>query len=246
MARRLEVVPMRARAEVRREGSRGAAVWIVTGVVALLCAVWLTMTPAGDGASRLVQARAAIVVEADFSQRPEGWFGPRDWSRAWDHERSAVRVGQLALYRPSVGLEDYDFEFLGQLDRSMAWVFRASDLRNYYMARLISGEEPGELLLERSAVVAGDESHRVQVPVRDRFNVSRPIRITVEVKGSDFRTSIDGRVVDFFHDDLLPAGGVGFAGQPDDRPRIYWMRVRHHDDLLGKVCAWLAPASPGV
>ncbi len=234
------------RTQIRGGDNRGAAVWLLTGVVSLVCAVALTMTPAGDEAFRLVQGRAAIVVDADFSQPSEGWFGARDWSRSWTRERNAMRVGQLALYRPSIGLEDYDFEFLGQLDRSMAWVFRASDLRSYYMARLIAGEQSGELVLERSVVVAGEESHRVQVPVRERFDVARPVRITVEVRESDFRTSIDGHVVDFFHDDLLPAGGVGFAGEPGDRPRLYWMRVRHHDDLLGKFCAWLTPAASGV
>lgn len=233
-------------AEVRVRSDRGAAVWLVIGAFFMLCAVGLTATPAGEEAFRIVQGRAAIIVDADFSQPVEGWFGARDWNRSWKRERNAMRVGQLALYRPSVGLADYDFEFLGQLDRSMAWVFRASNLGSYYMARLIAGEQSGELVLERSAVVAGEESHRVQVPVRERFDVRRPVRITVEVRGSDFRTSIDGRVVDFFHDDLLPSGGVGFAGQPDDRPRIYWMRVRHQDDLLGKFCAWLTPAASGV
>ncbi len=47
--------------------------------------------------------------------------------------------------------------------------------------------------------------------------------------------------LDFFHDDLLPPGGVGLTGEPGDRPQVYWMRVRHHDDLLGRVCAWLSP-----
>ncbi|HWR53514.1 MAG TPA: hypothetical protein VN428_20570 [Bryobacteraceae bacterium] len=230
------------RTEGRAKRNRGAAACILTGVVLLLCAIGLTMTPAGDSAFRLLQSRAAIVVHADFAQPTEGWFGARDWSRAWTRERKAMRIGQLALYRPSLGLEDYDFEFVGQLDRSLAWVFRASDLRSYYMTRLIAEAQSGELVLERSAVVAGEESHRVQVPVRDRFDVSRPVRISVEVRGSDFRTSIDGHVVDFFHDDLLSVGGVGFTGEPDDRPRLYWMRVRHHDDLIGKFCAWLTPA----
>jgi hypothetical protein len=194
----------------------------------------------------MVQQRAAVSIDADFSQPPEGWVGGRDRTRPWSREARSIRVAQLMLHRPSLRLTDYRFEFSAEIHgRSLGWVFRASDLRNYYLARLIAAR-PGAsepLILERSVVVSGDEAHRVQVPLRERFDVRRPVRIEVEVSGSDFKTSIDGRVVDFFHDDLLTSGGVGFTGEPDDRPRVFWMRVRHHDDLLGRVSAWLSPGA---
>ncbi len=219
--------------------------WLLVTVVAFVAGGFVITTPAMNPLQEMVEQRAAVAIQADFAQPSDGWFGARDWARAWSYERGSVRVGQLALYRPSLHLADYELEFLGEIHgRSLGWVFRAADLRNYYVARLIAARPPdasAPLILERSVVISNDEAHRVQIPVRERFDVRKPVRIAVRVSGSDFTISIDGKVVDFFHDDLLPSGGVGFMGEPGDRPRIYWMRVRHHDDLLGRVCAWLSP-----
>ncbi len=226
----------------RRQGLPG---WLLVSVVTFMAGMFVITSPAMTPLQEIVEQRAAVAIHADFAQPSDGWFGARDWARLWSRDGEAVRIGQLTLYRPSLRLTDYELEFLGEIrGRSLGWVFRAADLRNYYVARLIAARPPdasAPLILERSVVISGDEAHRVQVPVRERFDVRKPVRIAVQASGSDFTILIDGKVVDFFHDDLLPAGGVGFMGEPDDRPRIHWMRVRHHDDVLGKVCAWLSP-----
>jgi len=211
---------------------------VVTGSLAMLG------TPAGSSVQEAIEQRAAIVIEADFGKPLDGWFGNGDWTRAWLHEPTAVRVGRLMLQRSTMQLRDYDFEFAGQIARrSMTAVFRASDLRNYYSVRLRAPAGPGKpLVLERSVVIGGEAAGGVEIPIREGLDIEKPMRVEVQARGSDFRISIDGRLVDFFHDDLLPRGGVGFSGEPDDRPRIYWMRVRHHDDMLGRVCAWLSPS----
>jgi hypothetical protein len=224
----------------------GLPKWLLVTVAVLFAGMGFAVSPAGHSVQDIVQQRAEISIDADFSRAPEDWFGGRGLARPWSRETRSIRVAQLMLHRPSMRLADYRLEFSAQIQgRSLGWVFRASDLRNYYLARLIAAG-PGaseRLILERSVVVSGQEAHRVQFPVKERIDISRPVRIEVEVSGRDFRTSIDGRVVDFFHDGLLPSGGVGFVGQPDDRPRVFWMRVRHHDDLLGKVSAWLSPGA---
>ncbi len=44
-----------------------------------------------------------------------------------------IHPGQLALYRPSVPLSDYRFEFMAQIEnKSVDWVVRAKDADNYY------------------------------------------------------------------------------------------------------------------
>jgi hypothetical protein len=224
----------------------GIPSWLVATIAVLMAVMGLLISPLGESLLDMIQQRAAVSMDADFRSAPEGWVGGRDRTRPWTREQNSIRVAHLMLHRPSMRLTDYRFEFVGQIHgRGLGWVVRASDLRNYYVSRLIAAR-PGAaepLILERSVVVSGEEAHRVQVPVRERFDVRKPMRIEVEVSGSDFRTSIDGRVVDFFHDDLLTSGGVGFTGEPEDRPRIFWMRVRHHDDLLGKVSAWLSPGA---
>ncbi len=218
--------------------------WALVGTAVVTGSLALLGTSVGAPVQDAIEQRAAVVIEADFAKPLDNWFGNGDWTRAWLHEPTAVRVGRLMLHRSSMRLRDYDLEFAGQIARqSLTWVFRASDLRNYYSAKLIAPAGPRKpMILERSVVINGEPASRVEIPIREGFDIEKPMRIGVQASGSDFRIFIDGRLVDFFRDDLLPQGGVGFAGEPDDRPRIYWMRVRHHDDMLGRVCAWLSPS----
>ncbi len=219
--------------------------WVLATIAIVMALLGLLSSPAGATLQDAIEQRAAVTIEADFAKPLDGWYGDGNWTRGWMQERSAVRVGRLMLHRPSVRLANYDFEFAGQIARrSLGWVFRAADLRNYYAARLIAPDAPGSpLVLERSVVIGGEVLTRVHIPIRERLDLEKPLRIEVQVRGSDFRTSIEGRVVDFFRDDLLQSGGVGFMGEPEDRPRIYWMRVRHQDDALGRVCAWISGIS---
>jgi hypothetical protein len=193
-----------------------------------------------------IQSRAAIHLEHDFSQGLDGWYGGRDWAKNWvrDSQSGFIRAGQLALYRPSQQFTDYRMEFLGQIDgTSMGWVYRAADLQNYYVTRLVV-TKPGPLpamALVRYQVIGGEETQHVQVPVTKVLHNSRPYRIQQEAKGSGFTTSIDNEVVDFWTDDRLRTGGVGFLGGKGDAPHLYWVKVTYQDDFLGKLCATIAP-----
>jgi anti-sigma regulatory factor (Ser/Thr protein kinase) len=97
------------------------------------------------------------------------------------------------------------------------------------------------MALVRYQVVGGQETQHVQVPVRMILHNGRPYRIQQDVDDQGFTTSIENEVVDFWTDDRLRTGGVGFFGGKGDTPHLYWMRVTHHDDFLGKVCATIAP-----
>jgi len=37
--------------------------------------------------------------------------------------------------------------------------------------------------------------------------------------------SLEGHPVDTWTDDRLPVGGIGFIGAPDDRARLYWVKI---------------------
>ena len=56
------------------------------------------------------------------------------WPKSWSYSADGfIHPGQLALYRPSVPLSDYRFEFMAQIEsKSVDWVVRAKDADNYY------------------------------------------------------------------------------------------------------------------
>ena len=49
--------------------------------------------------------------------------------------------------------------------------------------------------------------------------------VRTEVCGNTFAVSISGKIIDTWTDDRLPIGGIGFIGAPDDRARLYWVRL---------------------
>ncbi|HVX67347.1 MAG TPA: hypothetical protein VHA11_12125 [Bryobacteraceae bacterium] len=193
-----------------------------------------------------LQNRAAVRLEHDFSQGLDGWYGGRDWAARWVRDQPAgyVRAGQLALYRPSQHLADYRMEFLGQIDgTNLGWIYRAADLQNYYVSKLVVAT-PGPLpvmALDRYQVLGGRETRHVRIPIRMVLHNNRPYRIRQDVRGNAFTTSIEGEVVDFYTDDRLRTGAIGFLGDPGGAPHLYWVRVAYQDDLWGRLCAAIAP-----
>ena len=65
--------------------------------------------------------------------------------------------------------------------------------------------------------------------------------IEVDAHGDGFTTRLEGRVVDFFQDNRLARGGVGFFSTGRDQARLRWISVTHQYDFLGRICALLAP-----
>lgn len=202
----------------------------------------------GERLRDAVKSRAELDMEDNFKSSLDGWFGADDWARTWVRDRpGSVRVGQLALYRPSLRLADYDLEFVAEVEREgVGWLFRASDLRNYYemKLRVVKRGPPLQFALERYAVTRGQLSSSYRVPVRMRLEEGRPYRVRMEVRGSGFRTFIENELVDIWSDDRLPGGGIGFfAESRNERARLYWVRLSLHNDLVGKLCALIAPSS---
>lgn len=220
-----------------------ATVALLTLCTGLGLFIWAV---AGDAIGTQLQKRAAVRLEENFQRGFAAWLGPTDWMGTWNRTASGyVEVGRLALWRPSRRLSDYQFEFLAQMgNRGLGWVFRAADPENYYAMRLVIAK-PGPLpsvVLLRTTVVAGREQQRVQVPVRARVQQATPLRVRMLVRGDAFTTWIADQLVDFWRDDRFREGGIGFFAEPGDRAQLYWVRLTHQDDFLGKLCAYLAPS----
>lgn len=190
-----------------------------------------------------VENRAAIELSDDFRAGFGAWEGQTTWQQTWKLSYDGyVLPGRLALYKPSMSMQNYRLEFLAQIERNaVSWVYRAQDTNHYYAAK-IRIVQPGPLpalSLVRYAVIAGKAERRTEVPVRVVVQNGVPCTVACVVKGNTFTTLIGGEVVDVWSDGRLQRGGVGFFAETGERARLYWMKVSHQDDLLGKLCAYL-------
>jgi len=104
--------------------------------------------------------------------------------------------------------------------------------------------EPGPrplVALVRYAVVDGKRESHGEQPLQVMMHNNRPYRVSVDVKGNRFLTSIEGQVVDSWSDDRLKSGGVGLFSEGSEKARVYWLKVTKNSDFLGKLCSILVP-----
>jgi hypothetical protein len=181
------------------------------------------------GGKRIKQNKPAepspntIVLEDRFDAGLGNWSAG---SADWKVDAAGVRPGTLALFQPSVGMTDYDLEFLVRIDqKSLSWVFRAADEQNYHLATIANS--PQGRTFTRSSVIEDAPGLSVTTPVRQQAGTNSRAAVTVltRVRGNDFTVSMDGEVIERWSDNRLTAGGVGFTGGPEQRARLYWIRL---------------------
>ena len=49
--------------------------------------------------------------------------------------------------------------------------------------------------------------------------------VRTRVHGETYSVLVDGKTVATWTDARLPMGGIGFMGTPEDRARLYWIRL---------------------
>jgi len=164
-------------------------------------------------------------LEEHFDAGLHNWQGGTE---DWKVDVAGVRPGSLALYTPSLELSNYMLEFLTRVElRGMTWVFRAANLNDYYKATLAVAPGGG-YELRRCAVIGGlaeDATVRNIPPASPAPTGKTAVTVRTRVSGNDFQFSIDSQVIDTWTDARLTAGGIGFVGAPEDRARLYWVKV---------------------
>lgn len=226
-----------------QQGARGR----INSVVPSMGGLLQTSLQSGswDDIKRNIRSRAAVELGDDFRQGLGEWTGVGDWASGWTYDPAGfVRPRKLALFSPTMELEDYRFEFLGAIERkALSWVFRAADVKNYYVARLevTRGGPLPTVELVRYAVVNGRPGPKrvIALPMQTREDTI--YRIRVDVRGSNFVTTVQDQVVDVFSDNRFSRGGVGFFSEPGEDARLRWVEVSHQYDMLGRLCAYLVP-----
>jgi hypothetical protein len=192
-----------------------------------------------------VATRAAVEYADSFHGNMEAWGATaKSWLPGWARNPDGyVHTGQLAIYHPTVAFTNYKMEFFGQIEsKSMGWVIRAHDPKNYYAMKLTVAE-PGPrptYALVHYPVVDGKRGERVSVPLAAMLHSNMAYQVGVEVRGNRVITSIEGEQVESYIDETLKAGGIGFFSDAGERARLYWMKVAKNQDFLGRVCSFVA------
>ncbi|HEY6391329.1 MAG TPA: hypothetical protein VIX89_08630 [Bryobacteraceae bacterium] len=189
--------------------------------------------------------RAAVAYADDFRSGLDAWESRSNLTTSWSYDATGfVQPGPLAVFKPSIDMADYRFEFLGEIDqKGMGCAFRAKDLNNYYALKF-TVVKPGPLPMVRMvryAVINGKEGPHVEKPLPLTVRKDMLYRVMLNVQGSDFTIMAQGQVVDFWSDDRLKRGGVGFFCGRGEKARLRWVEVSHQYDTLGRLCAYLAP-----
>lgn len=193
-----------------------------------------------------IHERAAIELQDDFRSGLGQWTGASGWAATWSYDPTGfARPGRLALFARSMPLTDYRLDFLTQIDKNaVSWVFRASDVHTYYATKLLqskSGTIPGFSMV-RYAVIGGREGLKTKLPLPGAAPGRRMFWVRQEIRGGDFTTYIDGRLVDTWSDSLFARGGIGFFSDSGEAAYVRSVQVAENDDLVGRLCSFIAAA----
>jgi hypothetical protein len=173
--------------------------------------------PQIEGEIRPVQCEALREsLEDDFSGGLRNWSGD---TSGWKLDFAGVRPGGLALFTPSLALRDYRFEFLARIERGgLACAFRAAGPDSHYAVRIDSSG------LTRYTVSGGERCD--PAPAANPGPIAgKSLDVRISVQGSGFSAEVNGREVDRWNDARLPSGGIGFSAGPEDRVRLYRVKV---------------------
>jgi hypothetical protein len=188
--------------------------------------------------------RAAVALDEDFRAGLDDWTS-RGGTTEWAFDATGfVRPGPLALYRPSVDLTDYQFQFLGMIDKkALSWVVRAADFDDYYVVKLVI-LKPGPVPtvgVTRYAVIHGQADSRADTTAFINAREDMLYRVHMDIHGDVFSLTVQGQLVDSWSEPRLRKGGVGFFTARGEASRLRWVQVTHQYDMLGRLCAYLAP-----
>ena len=192
----------------------------------------------GQVLSNLVQRNASGTLREDFRAGVANWEGFKSAGTDWISEGSMVHPASLRVWKQSTALSNYEFEFMGQIQRkSIDWAFRAPDVRNYYATKLVI-TKPGPLPnagLVRYIVLDGRERERVELPLPLTLDRGVDYRVRVSVQGGRFLTSVNGQLISSWMDNRLSRGGVGFFSEDGESSLLKWVSVSERDSLIGRI-----------
>jgi hypothetical protein len=157
-------------------------------------------------------------------------LGGGGWTTTWGADTPTNRGKQISIYRPSMTMPDYRFEFRGQIERkALGWIFRASNPKNYYVMKLET-IKPGPnplVALVKYAVIEGKESTHTQVMLPFDVKADTLYQVRLDVSGDKFTTYVQSKLVDYWTDNRVKLGGTGFYTDSGERSQIKSSQVSY-------------------
>ncbi len=181
-------------------------------------------------------------LTTDFHSGLAGWIAAHG-DAGWSLRDGYVKPAGLRLWKNSTALSNYEFEFVGHVQRrGMSWAFRAPDISNYYASTLTiggPGAQPNAGLV-RFVVLAGRECERVELPLPLSLSLGTDYRVHLSVRGSRFLTSVNGQLVSSWTDSRLSRGGVGLFSEDGNAAAVKWASLTNQDNLLGRLASYFS------
>ena len=152
-------------------------------------------------------------------------MGAGGWTTEWASDDTGLAPSRrLSLYKPSMTMTDYRMDFAGRIEtKPLGWVFRVSDMKNYYVMKLDS--MGGAVRLIRFAVIDGKDQAQTIVDLPSRISADALLKVRIEARGPKFTTYVQGQAVDFWTDSQLKTGGLGFSNERSERAKIESVQV---------------------
>ena len=196
---------------------------------------------------KTIAQRAGVDLVDDFRSGLDAWTLGAGLDAKWSYDRMGfVRPGSLALFRPTIGLTDYDVDFIARIEqKGLGFVFRASGVKNYQAVKLVithAGPLPDVRVIHYT-VVNGRETGRSDKPLPIQLAADSFFEVHIEVRGNDFTLMVQDKMADFWSDSRLKTGGVGFFCGKGESARVRRVEVTHQNDALGRFCAYIASDS---
>jgi hypothetical protein len=92
----------------------------------------------------------------------------------------------------------------------------------------------------RYPVIQGKEGPKTKIALPMPASSETVFHVGLDAKQQFFTLIVNGKVVDFWSDDRLKSGGVGFFTNAGEQALLRDVRVAHQDDTIGKLCAFLS------
>jgi hypothetical protein len=194
---------------------------------------------------KTIARRAGVDYTDDFHSGLDAWAAASGGDMKWSYDNMGfVRPGALGLFRPTLSLADYHVEFIGRLEqRALGFVFRAADGANYQAVKLMIAK-PGplpEVHVVHYTVLNGREGARSDKLLPMSLATDTFFTVRLEVRGNDFTLMIQDKMADFWSDDRLKTGGIGFFSGKGESACLRRVEVTYQNDPLGRFCAFIAP-----